>query len=718
MRYIQLLSLGAMAALCTACASAPSAPPATRAQAPAMSANQKMAWILRLEDQRILRAPEPPPPVVTTPAPPAKGARKPVEPPPAVVPPDLAKLAGDADPRVRRRAVLAIGRVGLPEGAAVAQPLLTDTDPDVRQMAAFALGLLADKSSVPPLLTALQQDTDARVRGRAAEALGLIGDASSAGAVSQMVSAYVKAGAIASIAPDEEQWPNTPESDAVRLGLFALVRLKAFDPLRAAVQDASGRVSGWWPVAYALQRINDPRAVPMLQELAKTPGRYTRAFAVRGLGAAKDASSLPLLQSILDQAKGETGLTVVVVRALGQIGAPQGAAPLLALLNAERIDPNVRLEALNALVALRSQAALPAIQDYIVDEWPPMRAAAVRGAATLDPQGFVTMLSGMEPDQHWTVRAAVAEALGSLPPDVAIDRLRPMLQDQDKRVIPAVIQSLAKLKAPGLDEMLLTEIKNADVGVRAGAATAIGQAKPAGGPAALRDAFRVAQADAITDAREAALTALAEYGAAEAGETVKAALADKDWALRLKAAALARKFDPSSDAMHAIRPVPGQPIAPYESPDLINPQVSPHAFIETAKGTIEIELSVLDAPQTVQNFITLARKGYFNGLQIHRVVPNFVIQDGDPRGDGSGGPGYTIRDELNDRPFLRGTVGMALSGPDTGGSQFFITHSPQPHLDAKYTVFGRVVQGMEFVDRIQQLDVIQSIKIWDGKELK
>ncbi len=102
---------------------------------------------------------------------------------------------------------------------------------------------------------------------------------------------------------------------------------------------------------------------------------------------------------------------------------------------------------------------------------------------------------------------------------------------------------------------------------------------------------------------------------------------------------------------------------------------------------------------------TLARKGFFNGLQIHRVVPNFVVQDGDPRGDGEGGPGYTIRDELNERPYLRGTVGMALDWRDTGGSQFFITHSPQPHLDARYTVFGHVVNGMEVVDRIQQGDV-------------
>jgi cyclophilin family peptidyl-prolyl cis-trans isomerase len=257
------------------------------------------------------------------------------------------------------------------------------------------------------------------------------------------------------------------------------------------------------------------------------------------------------------------------------------------------------------------------------------------------------------------------------------------------------------------------------VGVRSAAARAIGQLRPASGAAALKDAYRQAQGDpALQDVREAALNALARYGAQEAGELVKGALADPDWSMRLRAAALLRTLDPSAETVNAIRPAPGNPIAPYASPELIAPSVSPHAFIETAKGTIEFELNVIDAPQTVQNFIVLARKGYFNGLQIHRVVPNFVVQDGDPRGDGSGGPGYTIRDELNDKPFVRGTVGMALSGPDTGGSQFFIMHSPAPHLDAKYTVFGQVVNGIDVVDRIQQLDVIQRVRIWDGKELR
>jgi cyclophilin family peptidyl-prolyl cis-trans isomerase/HEAT repeat protein len=670
-----------------------------------------MSWILRMEDQRILRVPEPPaPPVVA--APPKN--RRNVPPPPPVITPDLSKLIADTDPRIRRRAALAIGRVGLPEGGAALQPLLADADAEVRQMAAFALGLLADKTAVAALTTALQ-DPDARVRGRAAEALGLIGDTGSAAAVGQMVSGFVKQGAIATIAPDDEQFPKTPEADAVRLGLFALVRLRSYEALAPAVQDQSGRVSGWWPVAFAFQRINDRRAIPVLRELAATPGRYTRSFAARGLGAQRDADSAPVLKAMLERAGTDVAVAASAVRALGQIGS---AEPILALLTGPNVDPNLRLEAIVALGTLKSQAALQTVQDYVTDDWPTMRAAAIRAAAAIDPEGFPILLSGMEPDPHWVVREAIADVLGTQPAEIAIPHLRPMLEDEDKRVVPAAIGSLVKLKAPGLDEILLAHVKHGDAGIRSAAARAIGQLKLTGGPAALREAFKAAQSDAGGDARDAALTALAQFGMAEAGEIVKTALADRDWALRLKAATLLRTLDPAAETVQSIRPAPGAPIAPYDAPALIAPTVSPHVFLETAKGTIEIELTVLDAPQTSQNFIALARKGYFNGLQVHRVVPNFVVQDGDPRGDGSGGPGYTIRDELNDRPFVRGTVGMALSGPDTGGSQFFIMHSPAPHLDAKYTVFGHVVNGMEVVDRIQQLDVIQRVRVWDGKDLK
>jgi cyclophilin family peptidyl-prolyl cis-trans isomerase len=157
-----------------------------------------------------------------------------------------------------------------------------------------------------------------------------------------------------------------------------------------------------------------------------------------------------------------------------------------------------------------------------------------------------------------------------------------------------------------------------------------------------------------------------------------------------------------------------EPADLFASDALLHPAYSPHAFIDLQSGVVEVELNVVEAPVTTRSFIELARAGFFNGLRVHRVVPAFVVQAGDPRGDGSGGPGYTLRDELSPMPFLRGTVGMALSGPDTGGSQFFITVSPQPHLDARYTVFGHVVSGLEWLDGIRQGDVIQRIRIWDG----
>ncbi len=607
----------------------------------------------------------------------------------------------------------------MPEGVAPLQTALTDTDPAVRQMAAFGLGLIGDRSAVPALTTALQ-DADPVVRGRAAEALGLIGDKSAGSAVGTMTAAYVKQGAIASLTPDDDHWPISPEADAARLGLFALVRLSAWDGLASAVLDSSSHpVSAWWPVAFALQRINDRHALQPLQQLVQGQGRYTRAFAARGLGRLKDPSSVPLLVALLQRETRDEVIAVSAVRALAEIGEQEAVTPLVDLLTAETTTPNVRVETVTALGALHARAALGAVQDLLTDDWPTMRAAAIRAAAAIDPDAFLLTMSGMEPDPHWVVRAALADALGSLPANVATDRVRALLEDQDTRVIPSAIGALVKLRAPDLDAVLLKALTNSDFGIRLAAAQAIGELKPAAGAAALREAYRVGLADSTYEARAVALAALTEYGATEATETLKAALADKDWPLRIRAGQLLAKLDPSTDVAQAIRPVPSPGVAPYNSPELLSPQYSPHAFIETARGTIEIELTVLDAPQTTQSFMALARKGYFNGLQFHRVVPNFVVQTGDPRGDGEGGPGYSLRDELNDRPYLRGVVGMAHADwPDTNGSQFFITHSPQPHLDAKYTVFGHVVNGMDVVDRIQQLDVIERVRIWDGKTMQ
>jgi cyclophilin family peptidyl-prolyl cis-trans isomerase len=698
----------AAAVLLSACASAPPPPPSGPIPVPYPN---KIAWVLQLEDQRILKLPEPPPP---PPAPVVKG-RRPAPPPrvPEAVP-DLNRLTGDADPRVRRRAAIALGRVGLNEGTVALVPLLSDTDADVRQAAAFALGLIGDRSVSPSLLPLLA-DADPMVRGRAAEALGLIGSDDAAAAVGKVAADYVRSTAVSAMDPDDERWPAPPEAEAFKLAVFALVRLRGYDALAAAVLDPSGRpVSTWWPVAYSLQRLGDPRAAPALKQLTQVKGRYTPAFAARGLGRAKDATAVPVLVPLLDTTRQPREVVASAIMALRDLGAMQAGAQLAALAADPKADGSLRLEAVVAIAALKAIDQLPVIQDLMTDDWTALRAAAVRAAAAIDPDNFILILSGLETDRSWLGRAALADALAMLPAEVALERASALLKDDDKRVIPAALRALVRLKAPEVDKTLIAHLKEADYVIREAAATLLGELKPPGGVAALRDAYATGQPDSAYGARAAAVSALAAYGTPEAIEGVRAALADKDWAVRVRAVELLAKLEPSTDHRLAIRPVPAAPTAPYDDPGLGAPATSPHVFIETEKGTIEFELAVLDAPQTTRNFIALVRKGFFNGLQVHRVVPNFVMQDGDPRGDGEGGPGYTIRDELNERPYLRGTVGMALSWKDTGGSQFFITHSPQPHLDARYTAFGHVVNGMEIVDRVQVGDTIQRVRVWDG----
>ncbi|WP_292463732.1 peptidylprolyl isomerase [Methanolobus sp.] len=137
------------------------------------------------------------------------------------------------------------------------------------------------------------------------------------------------------------------------------------------------------------------------------------------------------------------------------------------------------------------------------------------------------------------------------------------------------------------------------------------------------------------------------------------------------------------------------------------------AIIETEKGNIVLELFEKDAPKTVENFEKLIKKGFYDGLSFHRVLPNFVIQGGCPKGDGTGGPGYSIKCETkgNPRKHGKGALSMAHAGKDTGGSQFFITHSPQPHLDGIHTVFGQVIESMDVVNKIKPKDVMKKVTV-------
>ena len=148
----------------------------------------------------------------------------------------------------------------------------------------------------------------------------------------------------------------------------------------------------------------------------------------------------------------------------------------------------------------------------------------------------------------------------------------------------------------------------------------------------------------------------------------------------------------------------------------IDPAKTYLATMETDRGSIELELYAQHAPKTVNNFCFLAGEGFYDDVSFHRVIPNFMIQGGDPTGTGRGGPGYRFEDETRGNPLTHetGVISMANAGPNTNGSQFFITHSPQPHLNGRHTVFGKVVEGQDVVDAIRQGDKIVKVEVAEG----
>jgi cyclophilin family peptidyl-prolyl cis-trans isomerase len=278
--------------------------------------------------------------------------------------------------------------------------------------------------------------------------------------------------------------------------------------------------------------------------------------------------------------------------------------------------------------------------------------------------------------------------------------------------IPDVLRAFAAFKPKDLGELLRKHLRESDIVVRGAAAELLGELPPDEvNSSALIEALPVALGDKeLNDAALAILDALGKQKSTPANEAIKTALESSDYLIRLKAAALL-KANGAGDFSSRIGTVQTRNTKTDYERALARIGKNVIATVTTSKGVFSIQLLPDEAPLVVDNFVELAKQKYFNGITVHRVVPNFVMQDGDPRGDGNGGPGYQIRCEINEVPYERGAVGMALSGKDTGGSQWFATHSPQPHLDGGYTVFGSVIRGMDVVDNIVRGDVIRSIQI-------
>jgi cyclophilin family peptidyl-prolyl cis-trans isomerase/HEAT repeat protein len=617
------------------------------------------------------------------------------------------EAAAAASPAVRARAALSVGRLRAADGRDVLLRLLQDPDTAVAATAAFALGQLGDSATAPHLAHALESAGPAR-RTVAAEAAYALGKVRSADAASALES-FLRSGDPAA--------PGDPEPVASAL-------LATWRHPRPADVDFIIRWTGAadpglrWRAAYALVRRPTPAAAPHMQQLASDPDPRVRAMAMRGVtramadSAGIGTAALPLIVAAVNDA--DYAVRVNAVRTLGTYPQSQSVELLIALVAGE--DRHLAVTAGESLGRLGAAAAASAdaLAAAVADASRPVfvRQTALESLARIAPARATEVATRHAADGEWRVRVGAARALAVTGGG---DRAGALARDPDGRVAAAALTALVDAAGESLAPLrplLIEALSSADIGVRTAAIGALGRmADPADLPLLL-DAYDRALRDDDNDAQLAAIDALARLqrpGGAPGRAFFARFPRPADPLVRLRAS---ERFPEAGAPWGDPLPIDPRPVPYAELLALAHtPAGGQTLLIETDQGTIELRMANADAPLTVHNFVELARAGYFDGQEWPRVVPNFVVQGGDPRGDTSGGPGYSIRDEFNRLRYGTGTLGMALSGPDTGGSQWFITHSPQPHLDGVYTVFGRVVAGQEVTERILPGDRIHRIHV-------
>jgi cyclophilin family peptidyl-prolyl cis-trans isomerase len=637
---------------------------------------------------------------------------------------------------LRAAGALAIGQVGPAHGKpglSRLDLLITDADPAVAANAAYAMGLLRDSTAIARLSRSLAGP--ARTASEAAWALGEIG----APARTAILSGLAK----------------TPADDALAIQLlFAASKLRPVPvPELRRYLSLSRRPAVQWAAAYAIARsraaagVRDLIALANSSQFANAPSgavafgpapipgillgadayainalapQRTRAEIARGLArtAAGDSLGDAALPVLLRLAKDpHPHVRINAVRSLGSYSAKGRDAVASATADA---DANVRIAAAQSLGTLLDSSSAAWTPLWQRDTSLMYRSSLLASAARAGAQ--LPALREWRANPDWHYRAAALNAAGS---DTVKSRVseaaNAMLKDSDGRVRAAAYGLLGgndtTALPPAVHEALVAGLRDSDFYARATVMGVLSSHPTAADAQAVVATYNKSLADAGNDARIAAIGYLAAAWKRDSA-AFSSSLRQQLRALRPSDDPLVRAQAESASIFSSWPSTSGnpRPLSWYE--DIVRTYVIPavrgrtqRATIRTRRGDIILELFGADAPITVWNFMNLARTGYYRGTGFHRVVPNFVAQDGDPRDDGNGGPGYAIRDEMNPRRYERGALGMALSGPDTGGSQYFITHSPQPHLDGHYTVFGRVLRGFPALDSIVQGDRILSIVV-------
>lgn len=607
-------------------------------------------------------------------------------------------------PELHEQLAVALGRVGDARGLPYLESLLVDSVAEIRRAAAFALGQLGDRGAYPSLLGALG-DRDREVGVLAVEALVRIGlplarIEAALGVLPNSETRHRLLPVLFRFAPDEI---HRVQADLV----FGSALDTGLDP----------GLERW--LLYALARSGDTRGLPRLRSALDSQDPWIRGWAARGLGRLGEHSDLARLRPLLGS--DDPGVVVQALRAASSlIDAGKAAPPELWLADLEKLIDDertwVRLTALEsagswtqgrslgarlrtvasgdrgravelALLSLARAGDIESEQLILqsaASRWPSMRRAAARAASIARLDRVIDRLRvDPEPAVRMAGFAAVFEGIGAgTGAGPRVERAaREALLDPDPGIRAVALEWLASNPVAPLDELMLAlssaaEHRMPELQVNGSAALAA------------RAAVEPLERGAIV----AALERLAE---------------SSDYIVRRAAGDALVSLDRERPPLGTITST--RSLRAYQA---MASTVAVGRFVElvTERGEIVIELDSRAAPLTCISFVQLAQAGFFDGLEFHRVIPDFVAQGGDPRGDGWGGPGFSLRDENSRIPFERGVIGMARSGTHTAGSQFFLTMSSQPHLNGSYTAFGRLVAGAQWLSSIEQGDTILSVR--------
>lgn len=681
-----------------------------------------------------------------------------------------ATLTGDRE--ADRRLILAIGRIGDPRQAPFLASLLHEGDHPYSADAAFALGEMLDRATLAqyghepatsytmPLAAMVYRGRSAE-RMRAVEALGKIGDPVATAVVRDV------------LAKGSDDLPHR-DAKILRAAIVAAWRLGMRETAPMLIAHATSADRGVRLDALRfLSRMKPDATARGAAMVAIASGDADEgALGARLLGAIGDPRDVETLAPL---AAGEDfAIAVEAINALGRIESPESAAALCAALEpivAMSKEHGERFTVHFGQLANRAILIADALGNHATDE----RSTALLTPLLVrnDAVGYRSFLAFAKIANRRVAGGAPAEPLpGSfkLHDPIAVRAFLAGLAEyktpwslswidffEDERDASLAAKELLRITLPeriatrralstpeqwnAFEPKLRAYLDHPDPVVRAYALAGLfpeADSVPAT-EVALAAAAKMLAEDSDVDARREALRLLSSRSEnALARAALEGALTDPHPVLRREAMAalkigspenLAKYLTPWDGTFQRVLPVISQ--AKYLADMRARTQREVYVqFTMKDRGRFVVELYPEDAPVTVASFLSLARSGFFGGLTFHRVVPNFVIQGGDPRNDMSGGPGYTIPCEINTHTFKRGTLGMALSGKDTGGSQFFIALSPQPHLDGGYTVFGRVLEaeeartiapeegpalrGLDVLDEIVPFDSITFVDVLSG----